>query len=103
PHPRWQPAKTWQKPVSWAGRGLGGLFRGLFFGIAWLLVRAWRGLVAVVRPVMRTASDLAMAPYGRAERGYLRLLPAARRPAGKLPGFAGAAIAVTLLVLPRLG
>src|SRR5690606_24811521 len=103
PHPRWQPAKTWQKPVSWAGRGIGGLFRGLFFGIAWLLVRAWRGLVAVVGPVMRKASDLAMAPYGRAERGYLRLLPAALRHPGKVLGFAGAAFALTLLVIPLLG
>jgi len=103
PHPRWQPARTWQKPVAWTGRGIGGLFRGVFFGIAWLVIRAWRGLVAVVAPVMRKASDLAMAPYGRAERGYLRLLPAALRHPGKVLGFAGAAFALTLLVTPLLG
>lgn len=103
PHPRWEPAKTWQKPASWAGRVVGGFFRGIFFGVAWLVVRAWRGLVAVVGPVMRKASDLAMAPYGRAERGYLRLLPAALHHPGKVLGFAGAAFAVTLLVTPLLG
>src|SRR5690606_13605896 len=65
--------------------------------------RVWRGLVAVVAPVMRKASHLAMAPYGRAERGYLRLLPAALRHPGKVLGFAGAAFAVTLLVIPLLG
>jgi len=103
PHPRWQPKKNWQKPVSWTGRGIGGLFRGIFFGIAWLVVRGWRGLVAVVTPVMRKASDLAMAPYGRAERGYLRLLPAALQRPGLVLGFAGAAFALTLLVTPLLG
>src|SRR5690606_39010134 len=103
PHPRWQPARTWQKPVAWTGRGIGGLFRGVFFGAAWLVLRAWRALVAVVAPVMRKASELAMAPYGRAERGYRRLLPAALRHPGKVLGFAGAAFALTLLVTPLLG
>jgi HAE1 family hydrophobic/amphiphilic exporter-1 len=103
PHPRWQPEKTWQKPVSWTGRGVGGFFRWIFFGVAWLVVRAWRGLAAVIGPVMRKASDLAMAPYGRAERGYLRLLPAALRRPGLVLGFAGGAFALTLLVTPLLG
>src|SRR3546814_3860421 len=75
PHPQWRPDRRWQKPVAATERGAGTATRGLFFGIAWLFVRLWRGIVAVVGPVMRKASDLAMAPYNRAERGYLRLLP----------------------------
>ncbi|WP_415253967.1 efflux RND transporter permease subunit [Thermomonas sp.] len=100
---RWQPQKTWQKPASYAGRGIGGLFRGAFFGVVWLVVRIWRGIGAVVGPVMRKTSDLAMAPYARAERGYLRILPAAlERP---LPVLAGATIAfvLTLAAVPLLG
>jgi HAE1 family hydrophobic/amphiphilic exporter-1 len=101
--PSWQPTKTWQKPAKYAGRGAGGLFRWTFFGIAWLVVRVWRGISAVVGPVMRKASDIAMSPYGRAERGYLRLLPAAlHRPKIVLLA-AGGAFALALLVVPMLG
>ena len=46
----WQPQKRWQKPAAYAGRGVGGLFRYGFFGIAWLVVRAWRGLAAAGAP-----------------------------------------------------
>lgn len=100
---RWEPGKRWQKPVAHAGRGLGAMFRYAFFSIAWLVVRAWRGLAAIVGPVMRKASDLAMAPYARAERGYLRALPAALgRPAPVLL-VAGAAFALTLAAIPLLG
>jgi HAE1 family hydrophobic/amphiphilic exporter-1 len=67
------------------------------------MIRVWRGLVAIVGPVMRKASDLAMAPYSRAERGYLRVLPnALQRPALVL-GLAAAAFAATLAVVPTLG
>jgi HAE1 family hydrophobic/amphiphilic exporter-1 len=102
-HPRWQPQSRWQKPVAISGHGIGAAIRGVFFGIAWLVVRAWRGLVAVVGPVMRKASDLAMAPYGRAERGYLRLLPAALRRPTLVLGFAAGIFALTLLAVPLLG
>lgn len=103
PHPHWQPGKNWQKPAAYAGRGIGALFRYGFFSVAWVIVRAWRGLVAVVGPVMRKLSDLAMAPYARAERTYLRILPAAlKRPAPVL-GVAALAFALTLLALPMLG
>ncbi len=102
-HPRWQPEQRWQKPVAATGRGVGAALRGFFFGIAWLFVRLWRGVVAVVGPVMRKASDLAMAPYGRAERGYLQLLPNALRRPGLVLGSAAAAFALTLLAVPLLG
>ena len=103
PHPSWTPAKRWQKPVAATGHGIGVGLRGLFFGIAWALYRVWRGLVAVVGPVMRKASDLAMAPYGRAERGYLRLLPAALQRPKLVLIVAGGAFALALLVVPLLG
>ncbi|GAA4866191.1 efflux RND transporter permease subunit [Luteimonas vadosa] len=102
-HPRWQPERRWQKPVAATGRGFGAVLRGLFFGIAWAIVRLWRGLSALIGPVMRKASDLAMAPYSRAERGYLRLLPNALRRPGLVVGLAAAAFAATLAAIPLLG
>ena len=103
PRPRWQPTHAWQRPAVAAWRGLGALLRYAFFGLVWLVVRAWRLLAAVVGPVMGKASDLAMAPYARAERAYLRLLPKAlARPAPVL-AVAGLAFAATLAALPLLG
>jgi hydrophobic/amphiphilic exporter-1 (mainly G- bacteria), HAE1 family len=102
-HPRWDPERRWQRPVAVTGRGVGVLLRGALFLIAWAIVRLARGIAAVVGPVMRAASDLAMAPYSRAERSYLRLLPGALRRPGLVLGFAAAAFAATLAVLPVLG
>jgi hydrophobic/amphiphilic exporter-1 (mainly G- bacteria), HAE1 family len=103
PHPRWEPGRRWQKPLAVGGRGVGAAVRGLLFGIAWLFVRAWRGATRVVAPVMGRASDLAMRPYDRAERGYLRLLPAAiERPRRVLAG-AAIAFVLALLAVPLLG
>src|SRR3546814_5926141 len=78
PHPQWRPDRRWQKTVEATWRGAGAATRGLFFGIAWLFARLWSGIVAVVGPGMRKASDLATAPHHCAERGYLRLPPNAR-------------------------
>jgi len=103
PHPRWQASKTWQKPAEYAGRGIGGFFRGIFFGAAWAIVRVWRGLAAVIGPVMRKASDLAMAPYGRAERGYLRILPAALKRPTPVLLVASLAFLATMAAVPLLG
>ncbi|ODU40640.1 MAG: acriflavin resistance protein [Lysobacteraceae bacterium SCN 69-123] len=99
----WQPQKRWQKPAAYAGRGVGALFRYGFFSLAWVVVRAWRGLAAVVGPVMRKLSDLAMAPYGRAEHAYMRVLPKAlQRPAPVLL-VASLAFALTMAAVPLLG
>ncbi len=103
PHPQWKPQSRWQKPLAATGHGLGAGVRGFFFGIAWLFVRAWRGLVAVVGPVMRKASDLAMAPYDRAERGYMKLLPTSLGKPWLVLGMAAAAFALTLMAIPMLG
>src|SRR5690606_5383627 len=103
PHPQWRPTRTWQKPVAMTRRGIGAFIAGVLFGFAWLVVRLWRGIVAVVGPVMRKASDLAMAPYGRAERGYLKLLPAALGRPVVVLGSAGAAFVLALLLVPLLG
>ena len=102
-HQPWQPTKTWQKPAKYAGQGVGGLFRWTFFGIAWLVVRVWRGITAIVGPVMRKASDIAMAPYARAERGYLKMLPSALARPIPVLAVAGIAFALTLVAIPMLG
>ncbi|MDY4296871.1 MULTISPECIES: efflux RND transporter permease subunit [unclassified Xanthomonas] len=101
--PHWQPRRGWLKPLAWSRRGAGAAVRGVFFGVAWLVVRLWRGAVAVVAPVMRKASDVAMAPYALAERGYLRLLPGALARPGWVLGLAALAFAATLAVAPLLG
>ncbi|MGO4222060.1 efflux RND transporter permease subunit [Lysobacter sp. TAF61] len=103
PHPRWQPTSKLQKPLAAVEHGIGAGARGASFGIVWLIVRAWRGLVAIVGPVMRKASDIAMAPYGRAESGYLKLLPNALRKPWLVLGSAAAVFALTLLAIPMLG
>lgn len=103
PQPQWRPASRLQKPVAATGRGAGHVVRGGFFGISWLVIRIWRGIVAFVGPIMRKASDLSMAPYGRAERGYLKLLPAALRRPWLVLGCAAVAFALTALVVPMLG
>ncbi len=75
----------------------------LLFGLSWLAVRIWRLLNRVVSPVMGWLSDRAMAPYARAERGYLALLPAALQSPGRVLTFAGVAFALSLAVIPFLG
>ena len=103
PHPRWEPKTNIGKPLSWFQRGLNWVLRTFFFSIAWAIVRVWRVLVAVVGPFMRKLSDLAMAPYGRAERGYLKLLPNALNRPVLVLGSAAVAFALTLLAVPLLG
>lgn len=103
PRQPWRPERRWQKPAAFAGRGIGAMFRYGFYASAWLVVRIFRGIAAVVGPVMRKASDIAMAPYGRAERGYLRLLPAALARPWPVLGGAALAFALTLAALPMLG
>jgi HAE1 family hydrophobic/amphiphilic exporter-1 len=103
PHPDWKPESRWQKPLAATSRGIGAGVRGFFFGIAWFFVRIWRGIAAVVGPVMRKASDWAMVPYDKAERGYIKLLPAALKKPWLVLGFAGAAFVLTLLAIPLLG
>ncbi len=102
-HPQWRPTSKVQKPIAATGRGVGAATRGGLFGIAWVFVRIWRGIAAVVGPVMRKASDLAMAPYGRAERSYLKLLPAALARPTLVLGVALAAFLATVALVPMLG
>ncbi|GAB3333688.1 efflux RND transporter permease subunit [Marilutibacter aestuarii] len=102
-HPQWRPTSKLQKPIAATGRGVGVATRGGLFGIAWVFVRIWRGITALVGPVMRKASDLAMAPYERAERSYLKLLPAALARPTLVLGVALAAFLATLALVPMLG
>ncbi|NIJ69794.1 efflux RND transporter permease subunit [Xanthomonas sp. 60] len=99
----WQPRQRWLKPVAGGRRGVMAGLRWSFFGLAWLIVRVWRGLVAVVAPVMRRASDVAMKPYAGAERRYLCLLPGALAHPGKVLGLAALAFVGTMAVVPLLG
>ncbi|MDR1076576.1 MAG: efflux RND transporter permease subunit [Xanthomonadaceae bacterium] len=103
PHPQWRPDKGWQKPLARVRNGLGGMARGLLHGLAWLALRLWRLLNAVVGPVMRKLSDWTMAPYHRAESGYLRLLPGALNHPWRALLLAAAIFAGTLLLVPTLG
>jgi len=102
-HQPWQPDIRWLKPVAGSRRGVGTLVRWICFGIAWSVIRVWRGLVAVVGPVMRKASDMAMKPYAGAERGYLKLLPGALHHPGKVLGLAALAFVGTMALVPMLG
>ncbi len=102
-HAAWQPQQRWLKPVAGGRRGIGALVRWSCFGVAWLVVRVWRAGVAVVGPVMRKASDVAMKPYAGAERGYLRLLPGALHHPGKVLGLAALAFVATMALVPTLG
>jgi hydrophobic/amphiphilic exporter-1 (mainly G- bacteria), HAE1 family len=102
-HPAWQPESRVLKPIAMAERGFGIGIRGSFFGLSWLVVKIWRGLCAVVGPIMRKLSDLAMSPYSRAERGYLRLLPAALTRPTLVLSAAAIAFAGTLALVPMLG
>jgi hydrophobic/amphiphilic exporter-1 (mainly G- bacteria), HAE1 family len=103
PHPDWQPQRTWQKPLAMAGRGVGKASRGSLFGIAFVVSRIWRGLAAVIGPVMGKASDLTMAPYQGLEAAYLRMLPGAiKRPALVLIA-ASIAFVGSLALVPLLG
>jgi HAE1 family hydrophobic/amphiphilic exporter-1 len=102
-HAAWQPDSRWLKPVAGSRRGVGTLVRWVCFGIAWSVIRVWRGLVAVVGPVMRKASDVAMKPYAGAERGYLKLLPGALHHPGKVLGLAALAFIGTMALVPMLG
>ncbi|MCD9088819.1 efflux RND transporter permease subunit [Stenotrophomonas sp. SY1] len=103
PRQPWRPESRWKKPAAYAGRGIGAMFRYGFFAVVWAVVKVFRGISAVVGPVMRKASDLAMAPYNRAEAGYLRMLPAALKRPWPILGGAALAFALTLAVLPLLG
>ncbi|WP_457322425.1 efflux RND transporter permease subunit, partial [Stenotrophomonas sp. P5_B8] len=102
-HATWQPEQRWLKPVAGSRRGVGALVRWTCFGLAWAVIRVSRGVVAVVGPVMRKASDVAMKPYAGAERGYLKLLPGALHHPGKVLGLAGLAFVATLALVPMLG
>lgn len=103
PHPQWQPTRGWLKPLARARWLLGAIFRHGFFGLAWLVVKAWRGMVRVMAPFMRRLSDLAMWPYQYAERGYLRLLPGALAHPWRVLGMAAAIFVATVFAVPMLG
>ncbi len=103
PPPRWQPRSPWLKPFAWIGHALKALVRGGAFGLAWVALRVWRTVTRVVGPVMRKASDLAMAPYHRAEAFYLSRLPTALGHPGRVLGAALVSFVLVMALVPTLG
>ncbi len=97
------PASGWRRPFAAGRRGIKAVVGWLFFGFAFLVVRLWRLLVAVVGPVMRKASDVAMSFYDPAERRYLKILPTALDRPLLVVGLAAAAFVATLAAVPMLG
>jgi HAE1 family hydrophobic/amphiphilic exporter-1 len=75
----------------------------IFYGLARLSIAIWRFASGIVGPVMRKFSDIAMWFYGRAERRYLSLLPAALTRPALVLGAAAVAFISTLAVVPMLG
>ena len=103
PHPEWHPTSRWQRPFAFVARWIGKAFRAVAFAVAWVAIRAGRLLSAAVGRPMDAASRLAMAPYERAERGYLRLLPGALARPGLVLGVAAVAFAASMAIVPTLG
>lgn len=103
PHPDWKPQRTWQKPIAMTGRGVGKATRGSVFGLAFVFAWIWRGVAAVIGPVMRTLSDLAMAPYSRLEAAYLRMLPGAMQRPSLVLISATLVFGASLALVPLLG
>ncbi|HEY4559177.1 MAG TPA: efflux RND transporter permease subunit, partial [Lysobacter sp.] len=97
------PASGWRRPLAAGRRGIKAVVGWLFFGFAYLVVRLWRLLVAVIGPVMRKASDIAMSFYDPAERRYLKILPTALDRPLLVVGLAAAAFVATLAAVPMLG
>ncbi|GGZ56208.1 transporter [Lysobacter xinjiangensis] len=97
------PASGWRRPFAAGRRGIKAVVGWLFFGFAFLVVRLWRLLVAVIGPVMRKASDIAMSFYDPAERRYLKILPTALDRPLLVVGLAAAAFVATLAAVPMLG
>ncbi len=102
-HPQWRPDSKLQRPLAAGGRVIGAASRGASFGVFWVFVRAWRGIGAIVGPVMRKLSDLAMLPYHALENAYLRTLPGSLKRPWLVLGLAAAAFFATLLTVPMLG
>ncbi|QIK81465.1 efflux RND transporter permease subunit [Lysobacter sp. HDW10] len=103
PHAQWQPEKKWQKPIATANRGIGTGFGAIGYGFAWVVMRVWNGVSRVVGPVMRKASDVVMAPYNRAERMYLDMLPKAMGKPALVLTVAAAMFVLSMGILPFLG
>ena len=100
---QWRPQRWWQKPFAAVGRWASNTVRWVVFGIAWIVVRAWRLLVAVVSPIAGRSSGAAMKVYDSAEAGYLRVLPRALQRPGLVLAIAALVFAAALAIVPTLG
>jgi HAE1 family hydrophobic/amphiphilic exporter-1 len=102
-HPEWRPERRALKPVAASVRGARRGIGALFFGLAWLIVRAFRAIGAVIGGVLRFIGSIVMKPYDWAATAYLRVLPKAlARPALVLIS-ASVAFVLSLALVPGLG
>jgi len=102
-----KPAATarrgWTVPFAWLARAITAVFRSVLFALMWMIIRAFRVVVMLFAPIFGKASDLAMAPYNKAEAAYLRILPRALARPWPVLGGAALMFALTLAALPLLG
>ncbi|WP_295360405.1 efflux RND transporter permease subunit [Arenimonas sp.] len=103
PAPRWEPKNPALRAVASGRRGLGAIVGGLVFGLAWLVTTAFRGVIVPLGRGLSWLGHYVMLPYEWAERRYARLLPAALARPGRVLGFAAAAFALSLALVPTLG
>ncbi|MCE5232443.1 MAG: efflux RND transporter permease subunit [Xanthomonadaceae bacterium] len=86
------------EPARPQGR-LGALPRGL----VWLFVKLFGGVARVVGPALRFVGRGVVRPYDKAAAFYHRSLPRALAHPWRVLGFAAAAFALTMALLPTLG
>ncbi|WP_374604577.1 efflux RND transporter permease subunit [Arenimonas sp.] len=103
PHPDWQPRNAALKPAAMAWRGTKKGFGGLVFGLAWIVVSAFRVLAGTLGRALSFVGGHVMKPYDWAERRYARLLPGALDRPGLVLGSSALAFLLSLALVPTLG
>jgi HAE1 family hydrophobic/amphiphilic exporter-1 len=91
------------KPVAGFLRGIKRAIGAVVFGIAWAVVRVFRGLRVVIGGLLTRVANVVMKPYDWAAAMYDRMLPRALTRPGLVLGSATLAFALTLLLVPGLG
>src|SRR5690606_1462833 len=99
----WRPRSAPLRLLAAVSRGIKAVFGGVFFALAWLVLRLARALRWLVGGVLSRVGAVVMKPYDMAAAPYARRLPGALRRPGLVLGVAVAAFAFTMLLVPRLG
>jgi HAE1 family hydrophobic/amphiphilic exporter-1 len=103
PHPAWRPDARALKPVAATVRGARAGIGGFFFGIAWAVVRVFRGLRYAIGGVMTRIGNVVMKPYDLGAAAYRRTLPAALSRPLLVLGSGALVFAAALALVPGLG